>query len=172
MYGVYAEGAWEPDELQLLLRAVRRMGRPQAVRQAIGGVTVIKREGGGGETYPFWPWPPWKRIVLGERTLHQEPAWLGEVAVVHELAHAWDAQTASLLQRIFGGEGRLVRGMREFVGEEPGPTWYGSGDPQVTPASCPACEEWAESVAAYLYPEYMNFWQLIQLLGIEKQDGP
>ncbi len=76
--------------------------------------------------------------------------------MVHELAHAWDAQTAGLLQRIVGGEGQLARGMREFVGEEPGPTWYGSGDPSVTSASCPVCEEWAESVAAYLYPEYIE----------------
>ena len=167
-YGIYIDPRnWKLEEIHLILRGVKRMGEamggPENMKRAIGGVFIDRRAGGGAETYAFWPHPPWKRIVIGEATLHQEPAWRGEVAIVHELAHAWDMQSANLLQRISGRPGQIVREMIKFIGEEPGPTCYGGlksetclpkwrvGDPK---------EEWAESVSAYLYPEYIEFLRL------------
>ncbi len=149
---------WQTDERMQVRRAVERMsealGGVSGFRLAVGGIILEKRATGGGRTYAFWFRPPWKRVVLGESLLHQDPPWLSEVAVVHELAHAWDAHTAGPLGRMLGRPGRLVRGMVKFVGEEPGPTWYGSVASGLQ-AWRAACEEWAESVAAYLYPEYV-----------------
>ncbi len=149
---------WETDERMLVWRAVERMsqalGGARGLRLAIGDLILEKRATGGGGAYAFWFRPPWKRVVIGEALLHQEPRWLGEVAVVHELAHAWDAHTAGLLGRMLGRPGRLVRGMVQFVGDEPGPTWYG-GLASGLRGWRAAYEEWAESVAAYLYPEYI-----------------
>lgn len=158
---------WTLEELYLLQRAVERMtkalGGSEAMRCAIGRVTITWTRKGGGGAYPFWPWPPWKRIRLSRWVLDQEPAWRGEVAVIHELAHTWDAQTASLLQRIAGfiglpgARGRIVREMVEFVGEEPGPTCYGGLGTEGCKWDRNPVEEWAESVAAYVYPEYIEW---------------
>ena len=158
---------WALEELRLLQRAVERMARAmggsQAMRRAIGRVAITWARKGGGGAYSFWPWPPWKRIKLSREILDQEPAWRGEVAVIHELAHTWDAQTASLLQRIAGllglpgTEGRIVREMVEFVGEEPGPTCYGGLGTEGCKWDRNPVEEWAESVPAYVYPEYIEW---------------
>jgi hypothetical protein len=131
-YGlIVAPSGWEGDEQVLVLRAVRRMaqalGGAEGMRRALGAVRLERRKQGGGGLYAFWPRPPWMRIVIGEPTLHQQPEWLGEVALVHELAHAWDARTANIVARVLGRPGRVVRELVRFVGEEPGPTWYGSG---------------------------------------------
>lgn len=158
-YGLHvAPFGWRADERMHIWRAVARMsaamGGIQGFRRAIGGLLLEKRRAGGGGMYAFWFRPPWKRVVLGETLLHQDPAWLGEVAVVHELAHVWDARTANILERMSGRPGRLVRGLMEFVGDEPGPTWYGSQASGLRTWRA-ASEEWAETVAAYLYPEYV-----------------
>ncbi len=159
-YGlIIVPSGWEGDEQALVLRAVRRMaqalGGAEGMRRALGGVRLERRKHGGGGLYAFWPRPPWMRIVIGEPTLHQQPEWLGEAALVHELAHAWDARTANVVARILGQPGRMVREMMRFVGEEPGPTWYGSGLSGLRRTFRAASEEWAETVAAYLYPEYI-----------------
>ena len=159
-YGlIVAPSGWEEDEQVLVLRAVRRMARAlggaEGMRRALGAVRLERRKQGGGGLYAFWPRPPWMRIVIGEPTLHQQPEWLGEVALAHELAHAWDARTANIVARILGRPGRMVRGLVRFVGEEPGPTWYGSGLSGLRRTLRAASEEWAETVAAYLYPEYI-----------------
>ncbi|MCS7179412.1 MAG: hypothetical protein RML46_08850 [Anaerolineae bacterium] len=151
---------WEERERLLALRAVRRMARalggPEEMRRTLGPIALAKRKTGGGGLYAFWPRPPWMRIVVGEALLRQQPEWLGEVALIHELAHAWDARTANLVSRILGRPGRIVREMVRFVGEEPGPTRYGSGLRLFhRNASTAASEQWAETVAAYLYPEYI-----------------
>lgn len=152
---------WQERERLLVLRAVRRMARAmggaEGMSRVLGQIAVVKREKGGGGLYAFWPRPPWMRIVVGATLLQQQPEWLGEVAIVHELAHAWDARTASIVNRILGRPGRLVREMVRFVGGEPGPTWYGSGLLFFHRSlSSAASEEWAETVAAYLYPEYIS----------------
>jgi len=159
-YGlIVAPSGWEGDERALVLRAVQRMaqalGGAEGMRQVLGAVRLEKRKRGGGGLYAFWPRPPWMRIVIGEPTLHQQPEWLGEVALVHELAHAWDARTANIVARVLGQPGRMVREMMRFVGEEPGPTWYGSGLLGLRRTFRAASEEWAETMAAYLYPEYI-----------------
>lgn len=159
-YGLFARArGWEEDERALVLRAVRRMGQAlggaEGMRRALGNILLEKRTKGGGRVYAFWPRPPWMRMLLGEPILHQQPDWLGEVAVVHELAHAWDARTANGVFRILGRPGRIVREMVRFVGEEPGPTGYGSGLSGLRRTLRAAGEEWAETVAAYLYPEYI-----------------
>jgi len=159
-YGlIVAPSGWEGDEQVLVLRAVRRMaqalGGAEGMRRALGAVRLERRKQGGGGLYAFWPRPPWMRIVIGEPTLHQQPEWLGEVALVHELAHAWDARTANIVARVLGRPGRVVRELVRFVGEEPGPTWYGSGLSGLCRTLRAASEEWAETVAAYLYPEYI-----------------
>lgn len=150
---------WSAQERWILARAAERMARafggPENMRRALGGVLLLRRTRGGGGAMAFWPRPPWMCVLIGESLLHQQPEWLGEVAIVHELAHIWDARTANLLCRILGRPGRIVREMVRFVQDEPGPTWYGSGIRRVVRVPCPACEEWAESVAAYLYPEYI-----------------
>ncbi len=154
-----APDPWSDQERGVLTRAVERMaeafGGPEKMRRALGGVLLIKQRCGDGGALAFWPRPPWMSVRIGEALLHQQPEWLGEVAVVHELAHIWDARTAGLVRRILGRPGRIVREMVRFVGDEPGPTRYGSGIRSVVRVPCPACEEWAESVAAYLYPEYI-----------------
>lgn len=160
-YGLFivAPWQWAEDERALVLRAVQRMaqalGGAEGMSQALGNIRLEKRKEGGGGLYAFWPRPPWMRIVIGEPILHQQPEWLGEVAVVHELGHAWDARTANLVARILGRPGRMVRELVRFVGEEPGPTWYGSGLSGLRRTLRAASEEWAETVAAYLYPEYI-----------------
>jgi hypothetical protein len=104
---------------------------------------------------PSGPARPGCGLPSENRVLHQQPEWLGEVALVHELAHAWDARTANIVARVLGRPGRVVRELVRFVGEEPGPTWYGSGLSGLRRTLRAASEEWAETVAAYLYPEYI-----------------
>lgn len=159
-YGLFVVPAgWGGEEQALVLRAVQRMaqalGGAEGMRRVLGAVWLEKRKHGGGGVYAFWPRPPWMRIVIGEPTLHQQPEWLGEVALVHELAHVWDARTAGIVFRVLGWPGRVVREMVRFVGEEPGPTWYGSGRSGLRRTLRATGEEWAETVAAYLYPEYV-----------------
>ncbi len=162
LYGllVVAPEAWEEDERGLVRRAVGRMARAlggaEGMRRALGDIRLERRPEGGGGLYAFWPRPPWMRIVIGAPILHQQPEWLGEVAVVHELAHAWDARTANIAARVLGRPGRIVRELVRFVGEEPGPTRYGSGYSGPRRTLRAAGEEWAETVAAYLYPEYIT----------------
>jgi hypothetical protein len=100
----------------------------------------------GGLTYGLG------KIEFQQSTLtYQQPPWLGEVSVVHELAHAW-AFNQSPVSRILGVD-LLSYKMRLFCGQEEGPTNYGKKN-WISPA-----EEWAESVAAYVYPEYIDHLQ-------------
>ena len=164
---------WSLDELDLVQEAVREMqnllGDAQTLRRAISGVTIERLEQGGGGAYAWWIFPTWRRITLGESVLHQDPPWRGKVAVVHELAHIWDAQTANWIQRAVGGGGRIVRALTAFVGTEPGPTCYGGlGAPECTFTRNPV-EEWAESFAAFCYPHYTDW--LRENLPSEKEAG-
>ncbi len=164
---------WEPVELDIIDAGVARfievLGSALALKAATGGVRVERTAQGGGLTYGFWILPWWKRIVLGDPEFHQDPPWRGQVAVVHELAHAWDAQSAPIYDRIFNRHGSIVKGMSAFVGDEPGPTCYGGlMGPDCKFARNPA-EEWAESVSSYVFPEYIEF--LRANLPAEKDAG-
>ena len=164
---------WSLDELDLVQEAVREMqnllGGAIALRRAIGGATVERLEHGGGGAYAWWIFPTWRRITFGEEVLHQDPVWRGKVAVVHELAHIWDAQTANWVQRATGSGGRIVHDMSAFVAAEPGPTCYGGlGAPECAFPRNPR-EEWAESFAAFCYPPYIEW--LRANLSSEKEAG-
>lgn len=152
---------WTVAQLNLIEAATSKfnqlIGAPHAVQVATGGVSLRRTDKGGGLAYPWWIFPNWKRITLSDSELHQDPEWRGQVAVVHELAHEWDAQSANWFQRLFGGGGRIVREMVRFVGEEPGPTCYGGLMAKGCTFSRVPVEEWAESVAAYVFPEYIEW---------------
>lgn len=149
------------SEAQLIEQAVEKfnqvIGGPRAALIATGGVSLWRTNKGGGLAYPFFIFPMWKLITLSEGELHQDPEWRGQVAVVHELAHEWDAQSANWFQRAFGGGGRIVREMIAFVGDEPGPTCYGGLMAKDCTFKRVPVEEWAESVAAYVFPEYIEW---------------
>jgi len=74
-------------------------------------------------------------------------AAMPQVAFVHEFAHAWD----------YVNGGKYSTGLPTFRGDEPGPTAYGSGTGLGTWSSNPPANEWAESIAAYVYPEYIAY---------------
>lgn len=164
---------WQPDELDLIDEAVSDMqqvlGGAEMLRKALGGVTIQRLEHGGGGAYAWWISPTWRRITFGQDVLHQDPEWRAKVAVVHELAHIWDAQTANWLQRATRSGGSIVHDLSAFVGAEPGPTCYGGlGAAGCTFPRNPV-EEWAESFAAYCYPEYIDW--LRANMSTEKEAG-
>jgi hypothetical protein len=143
---------WSYDSVIVISNAVGRMsqklGGPDVFAKAVGPVQIqINNQiSSGGLTYGSG------KIEFQQSTLtHQQPPWLGEVAVVHELAHAW-AFNQSPVSRILGVD-LLSYKMRLFCGQEEGPTIYGKKN-WISPA-----EEWAESVAAYVYPEYIDHLQ-------------
>lgn len=70
-----------------------------------------------------------------------------QVAFVHEFAHVWDYINGN----------QFSHGLPAFRGNEPGPTAYGSGLGLGTWSTHPLLDEWAESVAAYVYPEYIIY---------------
>jgi hypothetical protein len=152
---------WEMGDLELVHEAIFDMqtllGGDAAMQAALGGVKLERLLHGGGGAYAWWIFPTWHRITLGDDVLHQDPPWRGKVAVVHELAHIWDAQSGNWFQRALGAGGRIVHDMSAYVGAEPGPTCYGGlGAPECMFPRKPV-EEWAESFAAYCYPEYINW---------------
>ncbi|HEY6042820.1 MAG TPA: hypothetical protein VIX58_11875 [Anaerolineae bacterium] len=157
------DAEWEADMLQVIVHGVERLnqklGHPRAVHLATGGVSLGLTLTGGGLAYPWWIVPWRRRIIFSVKTLRQSPDWRGQVAVVHELAHIWDAKQSNWLDRLLARGGPIVRAMLKYVGDEPGPTCYGGlGAPECGFARNPR-EEWAESVATYFYPEYIEWLQ-------------
>jgi len=67
------------------------------------------------------------------------------IAIVHELAHAWDQRTGGFWAWLTNGPGTITAGMPSAIGNEDAPTGYGDSN---------ILEDWAESVASYVYPEY------------------
>jgi hypothetical protein len=141
---------WNFDEVLTIANGVSRMsqslGGPDVFTQAIGEIkiTLVENSGSGGLTFGSG-----KIEFLRTTLTSQSPQWLGEVAVVHELAHAWAFHQTPWLLRMMNVD-LVSRKMRLFVGAEEGPTKYGQKN-WLNPA-----EEWAESVAGYVYPEYIN----------------
>jgi len=139
---VWHPGLWTLSQLETVLGAVedfaRVAGSVEATRQAIGGAKFERI--GRGQT-AHWGFG---RITLADHTFNQKKlrAVLGpRIAVVHELAHYWDWKTNNPWQKITSPSGDLARGLPT----EDGPTAYGRSK---------LCEQWAESVAGYVYPEY------------------
>jgi RHS repeat-associated protein len=148
---VWIKGAWRNvGELQTVFEVVQRFelraGSAEAVRQAIGGVTI--RRISQGTTQQFLG-----EITIADYSFDQsggplKKEWGPKVAIAHELAHYWDWKTGSCWSKIFGF-GAIVRGMPSAVQGEAGPTSYARRAGVV--------EDWAESVAGYLFPEYFTF---------------
>ena len=74
--------------------------------------------------------------------------WGPPVAIAHELAHYWDWKTGDVLSKVLNAPGVLVGGLPSAIGFEPGPTQYARTD---------IVEDWAESVAGFLYSEYFEW---------------
>ncbi len=139
---------WSFSQISVVSNAVGRLGKtlggPEMFVKAIGPVSIAIRDDikSGALTYGTG------RIEIQEAILTgQTPSWLGEVAVVHELAHAWAFNQSPLKKLNFEV---LSYQMRVFCGAEEGPTRYGRKN-WLHPS-----EEWAESVASYVYPEYIE----------------
>jgi RHS repeat-associated protein len=84
------------------------------------------------------------KMRLGD-ALFEKPVgfgWVAKVGIVHELAHAWDHSHGN----------RLSKGLVRYANGEPAPTEYGATSPRG------ATDEWAESVAAFVYPAYTAGW--------------
>jgi RHS repeat-associated protein len=139
------KGAWQLGDLEHVSRAVemfaRAAGGAAEAREALSGVAIRR----GSASYKSYWW-----TVLDDSTFTQPGlrAELGpEIAVVHELAHYWDWKSGNLWSKLFDLQGRNARGMAAFTGDESGPTAYGRTN---------TSEEWAESVAMYVYPAYRD----------------
>ena len=144
----WIEGNWALSELQAVLTAVKDFslaaGGPAAARQAISGLTVRRiKDGVTGHNKGV--------LEIADYTFNQ--SGLRErigprIARVHELAHYWDWCTGGFWSRRSGQPGSIVRAMPGAVGDETGPTWYARTGGTV--------EDWAESVASYVYQDYAN----------------
>ncbi|NPA26259.1 MAG: hypothetical protein GXO36_01470, partial [Chloroflexi bacterium] len=83
------------------------------------------------------------------RVLSQNPPWLAQVAIVHELAHVWAFRSVPRWLA-WARVDLLAWQLVWYARQEPGPTRYGRRN-WLNPS-----EEWAETVAAVLYPEYIE----------------
>jgi len=148
-------GAWRSvGELQAVLEVGQRFedraGSAQAAQRAIGGVTI--RRISQGRTAYWWP----STIIIADYSFDRsggdlERQWGPKVAIAHEFAHFWDAKASNLWQLIVG-EWELSSGLRDAVQGEPGPTRHAR--------THDASEDWAESVAGYVFPEYFVYLPL------------
>ncbi|MFZ1464633.1 MAG: RHS repeat-associated core domain-containing protein, partial [Anaerolineae bacterium] len=142
---IWVKGGWELADLETVQNAVgdfaAKAGGASAAHTVLGGVT-IRRGSGSFQLY--------SGIELTDSTFNQaglRKKFGPRIAVVHELAHYWDWKTGGIWSKVMNTSGALVDGMTAFVGmgNESAPTLYGQKNAQ---------EEWAESVAMYVYPEY------------------
>ena len=150
----WEEGAWRDiTELGAVFSVARRFedkaGSAQAARRAIGGVTI---ERVSQSKSAHWG----GKITIADYSFDQPDAkgtlkkqWGPRVAIAHELAHYWDWKTGSVWSRAINASGAIVGGMSTAIGGEPGPTWWAR--------TAGITEDWAESVAGYLFPKYFHF---------------
>jgi RHS repeat-associated protein len=148
------QGHWRSlMELNTILDVAERysmkMGGAGAVRQALGGVRIRRLPTGTTETF--------RGTVRIANYIFDQPnpiggslqkEWGPKVAVAHELAHYWDWKTGNFLSQLLNLPGAIVTDMTEAIEDEPGPTSY---------ARTSIVEDWAESVAGYLYPVYFDW---------------
>lgn len=160
-------GLWSVDELGIVREVLDKfaveLGSILAVRRAVGGIDVYRRE-----SCPFFCWdvefqspfqwpPQWPikkfnlwceypafafcdEVCYGNKTFDQQDhreKWGPRIAVAHELGHVWACRS--------GYDKRL---RDEGVGAEGAITHYGLTDGYV--------EDWAETVAMYMYPQYAD----------------
>jgi RHS repeat-associated protein len=148
----WEEGAWRNvEELETVLQVAQRFedraGSREAARRAIGGVTIRRISQGGTQHFLG-------EITIADYSFDQPDAkgplkrqWGPKVAIAHELAHYWDWKTGTWWSKILGF-GAVVALMPIATRGEPGPTLY---------ARTSIVEDWAETVAGYLFREYFAF---------------
>jgi RHS repeat-associated protein len=138
----WEEGAWELSDLYVLQQATgdvayHLFGGAQGFRKHIGRLKVsgVEGLGAGGLT-----WAPYAFCI--ELNTEGLTKW----TVAHELAHAWD-------QRHFGKYSSGL-GVYEETGYGKDGEFKHLGEPRSWVIGPPGnrAEDWAESVAAYIYP--------------------
>jgi hypothetical protein len=146
-------GAWERIHLQRVHKAVtdlaKLMGASASFQREIGGVRISRSS---------------RQTRLAAVTLpvihvvYFESASWGDISelkwqTVHELAHVWDMRK---LLRLSSGLKRAAGGKYAFARRFPVPREYHPGETWLTGRSAPlnALEDWADSVATYVYPDH------------------
>jgi len=127
------KGLWTLDQLDMVLEAVEDFaslaGGIDATRKALDGVFLQRVQKGTGHH------PGEKRITLSTPVLSYQSRDGAKTAIVHELAHYWD----------WKANYEYSQGLSKL--NEYGPTQY---------ARTNDVEDWAESVASYTYPGYIE----------------
>jgi len=140
----WCPGSWQLAELETVLNGVsdfaRLMGGAQQFRDNLGGVQFMRQAmsaPGQATAHKVWL----KSIGSGGFSGQWEGTW----TVVHELAHAWDAvnnwQFSKDLEDYTGGKTTRRHGYN-----------YGGIPPKGADANFTREEDWAESVATFVYP--------------------
>jgi hypothetical protein len=150
---VWAEGVWRFHELTTVLSAIRElagvMGGARVFRHNLQGVRIVRHSvgeyAGFGDAH---------KVRLRLHTL----GGFGKWTVVHEMAHAWDAvngwQLSDDLQKAMGAGFPDIELHEQYPDDDA--YWYDPGDgppPCGINKSFNAHEDFAESVAAYVYPD-------------------
>lgn len=125
-------GPWTLDQLNMALEAVQDFansaGGVTAARKALDGVRLQRVNKGTAHH------PGESRITLSTAILENQSRGGAKTAIVHELAHYWDWKTKY-------AHSQGLSALNEY-----GPTQY---------ALTSSKEDWAESVASYVYPSYL-----------------
>ena len=144
---IWIKGGWELADLKTVQNAVSdfaaKAGGTLVAHTVLGGVTIRR----GSNSFQLR-----SGIELTDSTFNQagvRKEFGPKIAVVHELAHYWDWKTGSFWSKMMNTPGALVNGITAPVGigNESAPTLYGQTNEQ---------EDWAETVAMYVYPEYQQ----------------
>ncbi len=148
-FGIHAEGNWDEDKLRIL----------EESSFLFFGMTP--------ENYKKWFWTEnlvvrledmSKGGLTSKNLVLLNPANLTSWTVVHELAHAWDAsqgwKLSTWMARATGSQFNYPLFHRMFPKSKS--FWYAVGNPPPpcgVDANFNKLEDFAESVAAYLFPE-------------------
>ncbi len=153
---VFKPGGWPLDDLQRMLEAVNELAT------VMGGSTRFRTEIRGLRIFRFPRDTGLAAAALGTRIVDviyfESASWTNERELkwqtVHELGHVWDMRKgfrlSSGLKRATGSRYRgLARQFPIFRKYEPGGNWLpGRGAP------LNALEDWADSLATYVYSDY------------------
>ncbi len=137
--GFWNASLWQLEELRVIQQAITRLVQVFAGRPIENNLISVIRVNKSGIAES-----PQNTIRICNDFMN---AAMPQVAFVHEFAHAWD----------YLNGGKFSNSLSDFRGNEPGPTAYGSGPGLGTWSTNPRDDEWAESFAAYVYPEYIAY---------------
>jgi len=137
----WIKGAWQLRELEAVESAVGRYreasGSSDAVRSALGGTRIAESD--------EWFHSDFDTISLTTSAMPNRTQLENEATIAHELAHRWDFKWG-LTHRI---------GLTLSTIGEPGPTNYARDANYFFAPIDQMAEDWAVSVEAYLYPEWL-----------------